>query len=209
MSEVLSLLFSGMAFGLSIGIAPSPLLTLAISQTISYSTKEGMKIVQAPLITDIPLLIFTVFLYSRIRNTDFFLGIVSILGALFLAYMGYKNIKSRGFEFNKEIKEISKPDSIKKGIITNLLNPYPYIFWFTVSGPIVIKALSESIIKGFAFIIGFYLILLGSRMLIVALVGKSTLFIRGKGYQLVLKLLGCIMLIFAIGVFRKGIGFLF
>ncbi len=204
MTEPMSLLLSGMAFGLSIGIAPSPLLTLAITQTISYELKEGMKIVQTPLITDIPLLVISIFLYSRIQNANFFLGIVSILGALFIAYLGYKNIKTKGFDLN--CQQVGAK-SIKKGVITNLLNPYPYIFWFTVGGPIVVRALTDHVINGFAFIVGFYLVLLISRILIIILVDKSTKLIKGKAYLVVMKVLGCIMLLFAARFFWKGINF--
>jgi threonine/homoserine/homoserine lactone efflux protein len=198
---LLNLLIISLTFGLSIGIAPSPLLTLAITQTISHNIKEGLKIVFTPLLTDIPLLILTVLLYSQITNIDFFLGVVSILGALFIGFLGYKNISAKGLNLANDNQ---KADSLKKGVLTNLLNPYPYIFWVTVGGPMLIDSFKKGLWWGLTFIFGFYFMLIASRVVLVCVLGKSMKFIKGNGYVIVLRVLGAAMMIFAIKFFNEG-----
>lgn len=203
---MLNLLIMGVTFGLSIGIAPSPLLTLAITQTISHDVKEGFKIVFTPLITDLPLLIVTVLLYSRLTDIDLFLGIVSILGALFIGFMGYKNIMTKGFNL---VNEAKKADSFKKGILTNLLNPYPYIFWLTVGGPMLIDSFKKGVWWGLIFIFGFYVMLIASRVSLVYVVGKSINFIKGNRYIHILRVLGAMMILFAFKFLNEGVNCLF
>jgi len=69
------------------------------------------------------------------------LGIISLLGALFLSYLTYESL-FRKAEINLEK---TKAESLKKGIITNALNPHPYLFYFTVGGTTLLKALSIKI----------------------------------------------------------------
>jgi threonine/homoserine/homoserine lactone efflux protein len=199
---MLNFLMMGLTFGLSIGMAPSPLLTLAITQPLSHSRKEGLKVVFTPLITDLPLLLVTASLYSRVTNLDLFLGIVSILGALFIGFLGWKNLNAKGLRFDKPK---DRADSLRKGILANLLNPYPYIFWLTVGGPVLIDSFATGFIWGLSFIAGFYCMLVASRVVLILVVGKSLKFIKGNGYTLVLKVLGGTMVLFACKFFHEGI----
>ncbi len=65
MTAEISLLFSGVVFGLSGGLSPGPLLTLVVSETLKHGIKEGVKVSIAPLITDPPIVIAAIFIVSR------------------------------------------------------------------------------------------------------------------------------------------------
>ena len=202
MNFVFSLLLSGSILGLTLGVSPSPLLTLAVTQTLTRGFKEGCKVVSVPVITDLPLLLATIFLYSRIPNLSTFLGIVSLLGGAFIAYLGYKYIVIKAVILENKA---SLSNSFKQGILTNLLNPNPYIFWFTVGGTTVTNALNENPLAALAFLLSFFGILIFSRFVIVFAVSKSAQFIKGKAYLIIIKLLGFIMLIFAFRFIMNGL----
>ena len=61
-----SFLFSGVVFGLSAGLSPGPLLTLVISETLKHNAKEGIKVSIAPILTDLPIVMITILVLSRL-----------------------------------------------------------------------------------------------------------------------------------------------
>ncbi len=195
----------GAVFGLTAGISPGPLLTLVISETIRHNKTEGIKIAVAPLITDIPIVLLTIFILSKMASSDIVLGVISILGGFFIAYLGYDSIKSKGIEI--DIQNL-KPKSIRKGIIVNILSPHPYIFWLMVGAPIIIKAYQTSLVAAFVFIIAFYLMLIGSKISIALVVDRSKAFLKNKVFIWTLRILGLVLLIFAILLIREGMGYL-
>ncbi len=68
MIEGLEFLISGVVFGLAAGIAPGPLLALVFSETLKYEKKEGVKVAISPLITDLPIVIFVLFMLSTLSS---------------------------------------------------------------------------------------------------------------------------------------------
>jgi len=195
----------GAVFGLTAGISPGPLLTLVISETLRHNKTEGVKIAVAPLITDIPIVLLTIFILSKMASSDIILGVISILGGIFIAYLGYDSIKSKGIEI--DIQNL-KLRSIRKGIIVNVLSPHPYIFWLMVGAPITIKAYQASPVAAFAFIIAFYVLLVGSKISIALVVDKSRAFLKNKVFIWTLRILGLVLLIFAILLIKEGMSYL-
>jgi threonine/homoserine/homoserine lactone efflux protein len=195
----------GAVFGLTAGISPGPLLTLVISETLRHNKTEGVKIALAPLITDIPIVLLTIFILSKMAGFDIVLGTISILGGIFIAYLGYDSIKTRGIEI--DIQKL-KPKSIRKGIIVNILSPHPYIFWLMVGAPITIKAHQASPVAAFAFIAAFYILLVGSKISIALVVDRSRAFLKNKAFIWTLRILGLVLLIFAFLLIREGINYL-
>jgi threonine/homoserine/homoserine lactone efflux protein len=61
---------------------------------------------------------------------------------------------------------LAPPRSWFKGIFTNLLSPHPWLFWLTVGAAILAKAIAQSWPVAVAFLFGFYVLLVGSKMLV-------------------------------------------
>jgi threonine/homoserine/homoserine lactone efflux protein len=74
MLEEFTFLLSGIIFGLTLGVAPGPLLTLVISETLKHNRKEGIKVAIAPIITDLPIVLVTLLILSKMSNFDPILG---------------------------------------------------------------------------------------------------------------------------------------
>lgn len=197
-----SFLFSGVIFGLSAGLSPGPLLTLVISETLKHDVKEGIKVSIAPVLTDFPIVIFTILILSRLSNMLALLGVVSLLGSAFLVYLGYEGISFKGVDI--DVAQ-TKPQSIRKGVIANFLNPAPYLFWFTIGAPLVLKGFRIGIFPASAFILGFYVFLVGSKVLVAVVVGKSRFFLKSRNYIYTIRLLGIILLVFAVLFAKDGL----
>ena len=59
-------LLSGILLGLSGGLTPGPLLTLVVSETLCHDIEAGIKVALAPLITDTPIVLVTVYVLNRL-----------------------------------------------------------------------------------------------------------------------------------------------
>jgi hypothetical protein len=93
---VIALLAAGVTLGISAGFSPGPLLALVVSQTIRYGFREGAKVAFAPVITDFPIIFLSTLLLANLSGTKSVLGLVSIVGGLFLVYLAVENVKTTG-----------------------------------------------------------------------------------------------------------------
>lgn len=199
---MIELLIAGMTLGFYAGFSPGPLLILVISQTLKHSYKEGIKVAFAPIITDIPIILLTVLFLSLISRYTSILGLISIIGGLYLSYMAYESFKTRGLTEDIEFQE---PKSLQKGATVNFLNPSPYLFWITIGGPILINACSESVLSPILFLIGFYMFLVGSKIALAYASSRSREFLTGKIYIYIMHVLGVVLVIFALYFVYHGI----
>lgn len=202
MHDSLPFLISGVVLGFTAGVSPGPLLTLVISETLKHSVKEGVKVAMAPLLTDLPIILVTFLLLSRVSNFKPVLGVISLTGAVFLAYIAYETITAGGEA--KEEKDIT-PQSLRKGMITNFLNPNPYLFWFSVGSPTMLKAAQTGAIPASLFILGFYVFIVGSKVALALGVERSRSFLRSRAYIYTQKFLGLSLLIFAVFFIRDAL----
>ncbi len=147
-----------MILGLSAGFAPGPLLTLVISETLRHNIKSGIKVALAPIITDLPIIVISLFVLSNLTYFNGVLGVISLAGGLFVCFMGYESISTKGVDYDYSE---ANPKSVTKGVLANALSPHPYLFWFSVGAPTVTKAMSVNIYSPLAFISSFYVFLVG------------------------------------------------
>jgi len=126
----------GVLIGIAAAVSPGPLLLLAISETFRGGLRSGLLVTISPLITDIPFVLVSILLAKEIGAFAPVVGALSLGGAGFLVFLAYQN-----FSFRPE--DLMRPSqanaSLLKGVITNLLNPYLYIFWFSVALPVFSK----------------------------------------------------------------------
>ena len=195
-------LSAGTLLGLASGFAPGPLLVLVVSETLRHDIRAGIKVAIAPLITDVPIIVVSLMVLNRLAHFKTILGGVSILGGLFILYLGYDSIKTKGLEFS--LSPISR-NSFKKGIITNALNPHPYIFYMTVGAPIIFKAINQNFFSALSFIGSFLLFLVGSKVILAVVAERSRAFLKGPFYIGLMRILGGLLFFFSIMLFRDGL----
>lgn len=196
---------SGVVFGLSAGIAPGPLLTLVVSETLRYDLKAGIKIAIAPILSDVPIVAASLFVLQQLPDVNMMYGILSLLGAVFIGYLAIENFRTANVTLTL-VQE--PPQSIRKGIVTNVLNPHPYMFWLTIGAPTVLSAHQESWMLSTLFITAFYGCLVGSKIVLAVLVARSHTFFQGRPYKITMQLLGIALLMFAILFAWDGLTYL-
>ena len=193
---------SGVLLGLTAGLAPGPMLTLVLSHTLRYRIREGCRVALAPLLTDPPIILVAVFLSIQARDMKPLLAALSLLGTVYLIYLGYETL-----HINAQVLQApqSRPQSLLKGMITNFLNPHPYLFWLTVGAPILSAQGPYPRLGAGLFLLGFYTCLIGAKMVLAWVVGSSRFLIQGRTYTWSMRFLGMVLWGFALSLaFQAG-----
>lgn len=208
---------SGTLLGLTSGLSPGPLLTLVISETLRRGPGAGLKVAAAPLITDAPVILATVLIFSRMADLMAVIGGISLVGAGALGYYAWESLRFAGAAESVAVaatpgkaaadagrKRIDP--SLVRGIVTNFLNPHLYLFWISVGGPLMSDLSANRGMAGpAAFLAAFYVCLVGAKMVLALIVGRFRRALRSRGYVAVIRGLGLVLLVFAVLFARKGL----
>jgi threonine/homoserine/homoserine lactone efflux protein len=136
-----------------------------------------------------------------------FLRIVQLAGGLYLLWMAYGGIQRFRQGDGFEIKPVSVNRSFWQAVLMIYLGPAPYVFWVTISGPLLVQGLEQSLWHGLAFVLGFYgtfLAMLAGYVILFARLGQ----INPRLTRAIFLLTLAVMLVFGIGLivqaFRGG-----
>ena len=200
--EGVQFLITGILLGLAAGFSPGPLLVLVISETMQHNVRAGIKVAMAPVITDLPIVLLSILVLVKLAAFKQILGWVSLAGGGLVFYLGYQSIRTKAFEIGPEPGVISSP--LKKGVLMNLLNPNPYLFWLSVGAPTTVKALSFGYPAVIAFIGSFYLFLVGSKIVLAIATGQSKKFLSWRLYMFTIRVLGVLLMALALFIVWDG-----
>lgn len=198
---MLSYLVSGILLGLSAGFAPGPLLTLVISESLRHGMKSGIKVAIAPVLTDLPIIFLALFLISRLSHLNAVLGIISICGGCLVLHMAHDGLRTKGIDVQTTTY---KANSLRKGIAVNALSPHPYLFWVGIGAPIIFRAYQSHILAAVGFVTCFITMLVGSKIVLAVLVGRSRSFLSERIYLVTMRILGILLGLFALLLFYEG-----
>ena len=120
---------------------------------------------------------------------------------MYLAYGAYKSW--RDIDAQLPISETGTQQSVFKAALVNLLAPGAYIFWGTVTGPILIAGWRETPVFGISFILGFYVTFVLCLMLIIFIFG--TMQVLGQKIRRTLVGLSALAL-FCFGLYQIWLG---
>ena len=215
----------GIALGLSAAATPGPLQSFLISQTLLGGWRSGIMVAFAPLISD-PLIVFViVFLLEQMP--DSMINVIGILGGLFALYTAFGIYRQWKTTFSKtdadgesgtgtreDLQYELNSNSLNnlrdylgigaKGVVMNILSPGLYLFWFFITGPILLSALEDSLLEGFSFLFGFYFMMITGLLVIVFVFNFSRRF--GPKVIRILTLISIIILvIFAVILITQGL----
>ena len=186
---------AGVALGIIEGIKPGPLLTMVIRESLSKGLKAGMWTAAAPIFTDGPLIIVSLFFAGWVATEPSVLLTISALGALFLTKMG---LECFSLELPDPSMEGDASGSFKRGVLTNLLNPNVYVFWFLIGGPLMASASEQEPVAPVIYAIAFLLtIILVKASIAWIFVGGGT-WLSPRRYRIAMAICGLAMLGFAV-----------
>ena len=164
-----------------------------------YGTGAGVMVSIAPLITDLPIMGLAVLVVSNSGETSLVLGVLAICGAVFLACLAYGSLT-----VTPHLAGNTPARSLRTGVIANLLNPHPYLFWLTVGAPILVSAQSSGYVSVLAFLTSMYICLIVSKMLVALIASRGTNLLTTRVYVLAIRILGIVLVLLAVQLFWKG-----
>ncbi|MBA4359096.1 MAG: LysE family translocator [Rubrivivax sp.] len=205
---------SGAAFGLSAGLTPGPLLALVIAQTLAHGPREGGKVALAPLLTDTPIVLAAILLTRSAGGHGPILGAITLCGSAFLLYCAWGCLRFRppGSGPDKGLggqRQAKGPNSIRKGVLANFLNPGPYLFWMTVGAPLALESLGLGWLTLACFLGAFSLTICAAKLGVALFTWRSGPVLGSRGYVLVMRGLGGMLLVYAALFARDGSRLLF
>ena len=192
-----SLAFAGAILGVVEGVKPGPLLTMVIRETLSGGLRAGVRTAAAPIFTDGPLVIVSLLAAGWISTQPTILIAISILGAGYLLKMGLECFTIE--PPSPDLAEIDVSDSFKRGVLTNLLNPNVYIFWFLIGGPLMASVADEEPLAPVAYALTFLVSIIMVKSLIALAFDRTRGNLSHSTYKAVLSLCGLAMIVFATG----------
>jgi threonine/homoserine/homoserine lactone efflux protein len=169
---VWNLITASLIFGLVGGIKPGPLITLVITETLQHDWKAGTKVALSPLITDAPIITISAWMWSQATSMSGVESILYLAGATFLTWLGIDGLRGASLNFD-DIESPREEKSLRRGVVTNLLNPNPWMFWTLAGAPFMVAAWNQSPWMPFAFVIPFFTMLIGTKILIAITFHRS------------------------------------
>lgn len=187
--------------GLAAGLAPGPLLALVMAESLRGGVGSGVRVALAPLLTDPPIVALTWGLLGRIEPSSPWLAVLSLLGALVVGHLALGQWRATLPEPGAR----APSRSLWRGVWVNLLSPHPWLFWVTIGGPLLAAESRESLAPAFAFLLAFYALLVGTKVVLALLTARWGRGLTEGGYRLVCRLLGIALTLFAIQLGWDGL----
>ncbi|GAA0431254.1 hypothetical protein Acor_04640 [Acrocarpospora corrugata] len=176
-------LLLGLGLGLGAGLSPGALLGLVITASLRGGFPAGLRIACVPLLSDLPVVLITITAVGALPEA--FLRGLSLAGGAYVVYLGLHGLRdARTAEPPEPGGEASA--QVFKGVVVNMLNPHPWLFWAAVGAPIFVAAWDAGPGRALAFVFGFYLVLVGSKAVLAGLIGAGRHRVGVRGYRLLL-----------------------
>lgn len=188
----------GLGLGLAAGLAPGPLHVLVLTTSMQRGLGPGLRIAIAPLLTDVFVVTAGVLAVGALPE-----GAVrglAIGGGLFIIYLGFDALRWRA----KEDPGTSAAVDLRLGFVTNLLNPHPWLFWIGAGGPLLRSAWQESAATAVGFMVTFYLLLVGTKVLLAVVASRGTRFIEAAWYQWTIRLAASAFVVMGVWLIIAG-----
>lgn len=182
-------LWQGLALGFAVGVAPGPLMALVAAESARGGWRRGVAAAMAPPVTDAAILPLAVLLLHRLPDAA--LRGLSLAGGIFVAYLAWETLRATGRPL--PAAEAGGPTGgvaagFRRGLATNLLNPHPWLFWFTVGAPLFLAALRSGVGAAALLLVGFFVPLVGSKVLLAVLVDRGVRVLGSRFHAWVLRL---------------------
>ena len=172
---MLPFLLRGLLLGGTAAVQPGPFQAFLLSLVARDGWRRALPAVLAPLVSDPPIVTLVLVVLSRLPPRA--LAGLQVAGGLFLLYLAWGAWRAVRQWRNPEAAAApargSARSAVLKAAVMNALSPGPYLFWATISGPILIAGWRERPALGLAFLLGFYVALIGGMALFVLAAGLT------------------------------------
>lgn len=172
---MLSYLLRGLILGGTAAAQPGPFQAFLLSLVARDGWRRALPAVLAPLVSDPPIVALVLLVLTRLPER--WLAALQVGGGVFLLYLGWGAWRAfRQWPAGDTAGAPARGSAlaaILKAAVMNALSPGPYLFWATISGPILVAGWRERPALGLAFLLGFYVALIGGMALFVLVAGLT------------------------------------
>ena len=183
--------FIGLTLGLGSGISPGPLLALVISTTLARGFRAGARVAFSPLVTD-SIIIAVSLLFVHAIPTQL-AALLGVAGGLYVIWLGIDAFRTHVEPDAAAAATTSDP--LARGTLVNLLSPHPWLFWIVVGGPILLAAWADSPISAVGFLVAFFALLVGTKIVIAAVVAHGRDRLSSRNMLIAQRIAGLLLIV--------------
>src|SRR5512135_1176072 len=88
---IISLLVEGCGLGFTAAVQPGPLQTYILTQTLRYGWRRALPTIFAPLFSDGPVIVLTLFVLVQLPAS--ILSLIQVAGGVFILYLAWSTFK--------------------------------------------------------------------------------------------------------------------
>ncbi|MEM6285276.1 MAG: LysE family transporter [Chloroflexota bacterium] len=190
MIDLAPLILQGLGYGFLAGITIGPFLGYVVNVVLTRGWQRSLPLISVPLVVDTPIIV--IFLNVLNELPEYILDVMSVVGGTFVLWLGWNtwrdNRRARRQQEGPVTSSANKsqpaPDgsliSLRgiylRGLLVNALNPAPYLFWSTISGPLLLDGIREGGVGyAFAFLVAYYVVFLSlilALMIVIERIGE-------------------------------------
>ena len=204
--DTVEALFTGAGLGLAAGLSPGPLLVLVISASLERGFAGGARVAMAPLVTDVPIVAASLAAASTLPARA--LTGLTVAGGLFIVHLGVGTVRRAGnpqATASRAAGRQAASGDLWRGALVNVLSPHPWLFWLGIGGPLVTLLWRQSGGPAAAvFLALFYGALVGSKLLLAALLARGRHALGGHAHRRVIS--ACGLLLVGLGLWLVASG---
>lgn len=200
-NNVIHVLVTGILLGFASGITPGPLQALVISQSVQFGWRRGVLVSLAPLVTDAFIVSATIWMFSHVPA--WVLHGMTVIGAVMVAFIALDTWRaaqallkdahqpeatdSRTLEAGTRSATTRDSKGLWHATLVNLLNPHAWLFWVVVGSPITVRYARTSVWQAVVFILCFYSLLVGIKIVLSIGIDRGVSWTGGKGRVWILR----------------------
>ncbi len=187
----------GLAMGFAAGISPGPLLVLVIVQTLRSGLRAGAVTALAPLASDAIVVAVTLLVLSRMPG--WVLPAIGVVGGGYVIWIAWETWRAATQSIDADaVEPLSSGAALRRALVVNLSSPHPWLTWATVLGPLVLATAREGLALAIVFVAGFYVTLIGAKLVLAVVVARGRRVVTGGAYLWVMR--GAAVLLAVLGV---------
>jgi threonine/homoserine/homoserine lactone efflux protein len=169
---MLSYLILGLGYGFAAGAQPGPFQAFLLAQAVRTGWRKTLPAVCAPLLSDGPIIAFVLLVLSSLPF--WWLTVLRFAGGFFLFHLAAGTYRAwRDYHSGTDRPPTGIRHTLFRAVLVNLLNPYPYLSWSLVMGPLLVTAWHDSAGSAISLLAGFYAAVLLTLAGILLLLGGS------------------------------------
>lgn len=195
--DILFLLLTGFAIGISGAMIPGPLTLFTVSETLKTDKFAGLKVISGHIIIEFIIIVIIFFGFYKFLTSRALLSAVSIIGGSAFIIMGIILFLNAGKMRLSSIKTNSEIDKglVIGGVFFSAISPGFLVWWATIGVSTIIRASLLGILGVTTLVLGHWLADILWYGFLSYAVDKGKMFLSDRLYQNIIRSLSLLLMI--------------